>query len=157
MIRRISLAVLCVFICANTAAAAKMTRLENALGYVNGKPPPDMEVRFDAWVRRLPGGHDTADALHYIKSLAKKGSLPGFSKKVKPVFMNGERLGGSFLQPDKEHLSDVPVSRTLYCYDESNSTYYYVVTRAADASGWKITKAWRTDRDDKNAQPLRLN
>jgi hypothetical protein len=140
---------------AYTASAAKMTRLENALGYVNGKPPPDIEARFDAWVRRLPGGHDTADALRYVKTLAQKGSLPGFSKRIRPVFLNGERLGGSFYQPDKAHVHDLPVSRTLYCYDQSGDfTYYYVVTRTAAPAGWKITKAWRTGRSGENPEPL---
>jgi len=134
---------------AYTPSAAKMNKLAKLLGYVDGKPPKDIDAKFEAYVRGLRGGTNTASALRFMKTLADKGQLPGFSKKNRPVILKGERLHGSFVMPTEANPDAYPVSRKLFCEDaRGDSTYWYVVIRASAASEWEISKAWRTDSNE---------
>ena len=128
-----------------TAGAKRINKIHSLLGYVNGKPPPDIDARFEAYVRRLRGGTNTLEALNFLKGLSKKGKLPGFSKKERAEFPQGERGGGSFVMPPEKDFDTYPISRTLYCYKaNTDGEYNYIVVRQSPQSPWRIARAWQT-------------
>jgi hypothetical protein len=135
---------------AYTAEARRVNKVYSLLGYVNGKPPSDLDARYDAHVRSLRGGPNTIEALKFLKKLSKKGPLPGFAKGERAVFLQGERGGGSFVQPKEKDPDAYPVSRTLYCFkDQTNLEFDYLVVRETAESHWKIQKAWQCGDDGK--------
>ena len=121
-----------------------MIRLQESLGYKDGKPPRDIDVRFESYVKREPGGVLTLQALAFLKDLKQKGQLPGFSKKEQLWILKGE--GGRLpFDSGKKFTSDIyPVVRAIFFQKQADPcTYYYVVERGSADKEWRLRKAFR--------------
>jgi len=150
-----------------TPVAAEVTRLYDALGYVNGKPPRDVRGQFRAYLKEPSATnallHDVAvemkdkpikevlrlyaflryfdEPAKFLQSLADKGQLPGFS-----IGELSETCPG---MSEWECLSEVNSgSRTFYCRKDGDpSKYHYIVVQEYKDGQWKLQKAWRTGSD----------
>lgn len=123
-----------------TPTAAAVNRLHQALGFVAGKPPKDIDARFEAYVKQNPGVGLALDAAEFLTGLQKKGQLPGI--------LSGEHGQISFGIPEEGYSAAYPASLTLFGRKTGDSsTYNYTVVRSSKESGWKLQKAWRTGPD----------
>jgi hypothetical protein len=159
-----------------TPLAAEINLERGALGFVNGRPPKNLAVRYETYLKQQPGG---ALALEAIEFLIKHGKSrkdldaafvayvkqqPAGALTVEALeFLGKEKRkgrlpgwlrdedGSTVLSMDsiKMPAAEVyPASRTLACRKKGdNSTYHYTVVRAAGDGAWKLQKAWRTGKD----------
>jgi len=122
-----------------TPDAAEVNKLHQALGYVNGKPPKDIDTRAEAYVnyvKQRPGFALSLDAAEFLKGLKERGHLPGFLK--------GERGELSFGLSADEYSETYPASRTFYVQkDGDDSIFHYFVVRPSKDKPWYLQKAWR--------------
>jgi len=149
-----------------TPVAAEVTELYNALGYVDGKPPRDVRVRFKAYLKQQPATNDLLvaaremkgkplkdvlrfyaftryfdEAAKFVGSLGEKGQLPGFARgelsQTWPGMSDLESCGEPY-----------PMLRTFTCVKNGDpSAYHYIVVRESKDSSWKLQRAWRTSPD----------
>ncbi|MBI5383609.1 MAG: hypothetical protein HZA90_02870 [Verrucomicrobia bacterium] len=151
-----------------TPNAARMLALRQALGYVQGKPPEDVEQRFKAFVDqnadaltrellkavRVPAAGDLQARLvgflyltqpggaaeTFMARLQKAGKLPGFAKGEKGTL-------SSFLNADALSVS-FPVNRSFTATKRGEpSCYHYELARASAEAEWQLQRAWRTNPD----------
>jgi hypothetical protein len=149
-----------------TPVAAEVNNLYNALGYLNGKPPRDVRIRFKAYLKQQPQTSDLLeaaremngkplkdvfrfyafirffdDAAKFLQSQADKGRLPGFAE--------GEFSGTWPRMSDLESCGEpYPMSRTFSCVKNGDpSAYHYIVARESKDAPWKFERAWRTGPD----------
>ena len=149
-----------------TPVAAEVNKLYNALGYLNGKPPRDVRIRFKAYLKQQPETNDLLeaaremngkplkdlfrfyafiryfdDAAKFLQSQADNGRLPGFAEgelsETWPTMSDPERCGEPY-----------PMSRTFSCLKNGDPTvYHYIVARESKDAPWKLERAWRTGPD----------
>jgi hypothetical protein len=150
-----------------TPAAARMLRLQEALGFVEGKAPKDINLRLKTYLdehadehtkqmmsaAHVPalekGGIQTrltaifyftqpgGSAEAFITNLQEKRELPGFSKGEHGAF-------SSFLGARELNVA-FPMTRLFTASKEGEtSTYHYTVYRASQDTGWRLQRAWRT-------------
>lgn len=130
-------------------SAVEANRIQFALGYVNGKPPKDIDRRYTAYVRQTPGGTLTLEALDFLKRQVAKGELPGFAKNEKLALYQGEDGSLSFALPADSQPEIFPAFRLIYGYKaggktgSDQTTYHYVVVRHSEDSAWRVERAWR--------------
>ena len=119
--------------------AAEAARLSEALGYANRKPPRNLQMRFEAYLRRRTGGPDTLEAREFLVKLMSKGQQPGWAKDERGEMSYGIQDGVS---------SNSPVTRTFHGQKEGDcSTFHYTVVRVSRETGWKLQRAWQTAPD----------
>jgi hypothetical protein len=130
-------------------ADAELVKFEQSLGYIDHKPPKDIDRRSAARVdaarsladlRRQPGGALTLAAAEFLEALQKKGQLPGWSKDDE----NSGLDPWAFSPSAETH----PVSRTIQRQKKGDdSTYHYLVVQESKDGAWKLQRAWRTGAD----------
>ena len=160
--------------------AKRLFELQQALGYVNGYPPRNIEKRFKKYVqqhadpltKRVLGSakldgktfKDIASLMtvylyftqpggtpeHLLANLRDKGELPGFAKGEKGSLTT--TLDSNAIKP-----STYPLARTLNGSKTNNpSVYHYTLVCAAEGAAWKLEKAWRTGPDGKVIEEFSL-
>ncbi|HEX5222892.1 MAG TPA: basic secretory protein-like protein [Verrucomicrobiae bacterium] len=160
--------------------AKRLFELQQALGYVNGRPPRNVEKRFKKYVEqhadpftkrvlgsaKVDGKHfkDIASLItvylyftqpggtpeHLLADLRDKGELPGFAKGEKGLLTTN--LDANAIKP-----STFPVTRTLTGSKANDpSIYHYSLVCAAEGAEWKLEKAWRAGPDGKVIEELSL-
>lgn len=153
-----------------TPNAKRMLELQQSLGYVDSKPPKDIERRFKAYVNQhtdaitkdlikfahVPGlsmgdiqarmaillyfTQPGGAAEAYMDNLRNEQKVPGFSKEE-----HGTLIG--FLRPGDLN-STFPLVRSFTATKQGDSSaYHYTVSRPSQESGWKLQRAWRTNSD----------
>ncbi|HKS38248.1 MAG TPA: basic secretory protein-like protein [Verrucomicrobiae bacterium] len=123
---------------------AEVRSFYEALGFAAGKPHKHVQSAIEAYLylKLLPGGDLTLDAMRVLAGLRLKGQLPGWSKS------EHGRVSFALSNPDKADRAAYPVSRTLL-FNKKNGdiTYHYTVIRLSEDDGWKLHRAWRTGSD----------
>ena len=153
--------------------AKRAFELQQALGFVNGQVPKNVEKRIQKLIAQHPDalmkramaatildGKPVKDisrlmALylyftqpggtpeHFLSSLLEQGQLPGFSKGEKG------RLSTTITY-DPMATETFPMTRTLTgSKTNDTSTYHYTVLCASEGAAWTLEKAWRTGPDGK--------
>ena len=160
--------------------AKRVFELQQALGYVNGQPPKNIEKRFkklveqhsDALTKRALASANLDDKSvkdlprlmaiylyftqpngtpeHLLADLREKGQLPGFAKDEKGWL-------STTIKYDVMETQTFPATRTLTgSKTNDTSSYHYVVVCASEGAQWKLEKAWRTAADGKVMEEFRL-
>jgi hypothetical protein len=85
---------------------------------------------------------EAKSAAVFLKSLKKKGHLPGWAKDDETV---------------AEKAKYIPRSTVSGCFvvqkkNGDSSVYHFQVSRASENQPWKLQKAWRTDQNDKTIE-----
>jgi hypothetical protein len=164
---------------AYTPSAARMLELQQALGFVDGRLPKDIERRLKRYLdehasaatRKMikpayfPGvaakdiqtrlaiiGYFTQPggaAETYMRSLQENYELPGFAKG-----QHGTLTGVLGLRD----LNQVfPVERSFTATKRGErSTYHYTVARASAEGAWKLKRTWRANADGSVAEEYRI-
>jgi len=133
-----------------TAGAADILKVEESLGYVNGRPTAKTKAdaaeklaraRSFAVIEEHPGGAVIADTFRFLKNLREDGQLPGWKKGEKghvEMFLN------------KTELSTPPTYPFRYSVtlkkNGDNLVYHYTVSRETEGATWKLEKSWCTDK-----------
>jgi hypothetical protein len=115
-----------------------------AIGFAAGRPHKDVQSAIEAYLylKLLPGGDLTLDAMQVLASMRLKGQLPGWSKR------EHGRVSFAVSHPDEGDRAAYPVSRTLlFNKKNGDTTYHYTVSRLSEEDGWKVQRAWRTGSD----------
>jgi hypothetical protein len=124
--------------------------LEQSLGYIDHKPPKDIDsrsagrveaARSTAYLRRQPGGALTAAAIDFLEALKRQDQLPGWRK---------DDEGDSLITVDAfgARGETHPVVRTIHAQKKGDQTmYHYRVVQDSKDSRWTLQRAWRTDKD----------
>jgi len=126
--------------------AATAYKVQQSLGFVNGKPPRDIEALWQNYVREQPGGALTLEGWQFLENLRKKGRLPGFQKSERLCRYQGEFGNLSYQIPRDVDPASYPTWREFH-FHKANSDpgiYRYLIVRAAKDAGWKLRKAWRS-------------
>jgi len=160
--------------------AIRVFKLQQALGYVNGEPPKNVEKRFKKFVkqhadpltkRALTSANLDDQAVkdlprlmaiylyftqpggtpeHLLADLREQGQLPGFAKGEKGWLT-------TTITYDAMETQTFPLTRTLTGSKTNDaSSYHYVVVCASEGAAWKLEKAWRTGPDGKVFEEFRL-
>jgi hypothetical protein len=129
--------------------AVRAHELQQSLGYVNGRPPKDLDARYEAYVRTQPGGSLTLEGSKFLEGLRNKGQLPGFSKGERVWRYQGQKGLMPYRLPKAADPAGYPADRYFYFYKTTDdpSIYQYLVERASSGSPWKLLRAWRTAPD----------
>jgi hypothetical protein len=118
--------------------------LRESLGFLNGRPPKDLEARFEALAKQKPGGWIFLDTMNFLHDLKKKGQLPGFLKNDAGY---GKIWFDTDLAYEWEHKAgpeDYPIVQTLMVYKKDDlSIYNYTVVQASPDAPWKLQRAWK--------------
>jgi len=124
--------------------------LEQSLGYIDHKPPKGIDprsaarveaARLFAYLRRQPGGALTVAAINYFKALKTQDQLPGWREDDE---CDDLTTIDAFGAKGETH----PVFRTIHAQKKADHTlYHYRVVQESKESGWKLQRAWRTDKD----------
>ena len=153
-----------------TPGAARMLELRQSLGYVDGKAPKDLELRFNlladvypdvelrklitqSQVHGLQGGEiqgrlailcyftqPGGTAEAFLSGLQNRKQLPGFPKAEHGT------LTGTISARDLNPA--YPVTRSFTATKQGDtSIYHYSVYRGTQKSDWKLQRAWRTSSD----------
>lgn len=115
-----------------------------AIGFAAGRPHKGVQSAIEAYLylKLLPGGDLTLDAMKVLASLKLKGQLPGWSKT------EHGRASFAVSNPGESDPPVYPVSRTLLFSKKSDgTTYNYTVKRLTEDGGWKLQRAWRVGPD----------
>ena len=151
-------------------SATEAFKMQQALGFENGRPPKDIETRFEKFVnqnadevakqtlkraattKEFKSIQDRMAAYLYFKqpggtadqflaSLLHDGKLPGVAK--------GEKVWlSSFLSFDDIAHQTFPATKRLLSGKQNDpSKYHYTVVRSSQEAGWKLERAWRTAPD----------
>ena len=130
--------------------AVGVHELQQSLGYVNGRPPKDIDARFKAYVQNQPGGSLTLQGAKFLEGLRNKGQLPGFSRRERIWMYQGQK-GQMPYRLTKKGVDPAgyPAVRYFCFYKTTDdpSAYQYVIERASGDSPWTLRKAWRTAHD----------
>ncbi|HWC58663.1 MAG TPA: basic secretory protein-like protein [Verrucomicrobiae bacterium] len=139
-------------------SAADILKLEESLGYVDGKPTsktkPDAQqklarARSEAIIKEQPGGAVIVDAFRFLKSLRDNNQLPGWKKDEKghiEILLNKAEL---FTLPK------YPFRYTVIVRKNGDSfIYHYAVMRETADAAWKLEKSWRTGKNDQVIRDL---
>ena len=160
--------------------AKRVFELQQALGYVNGQPPKNVEKRFkklldqhaDVWIKRAMNSIDPIEkparplssrmALYLyftqpggtpeqlLSNLRERGELPGFAKGEKGWL-------STIIKYDVMERRTFPMSQTLTGRKTNDtSRYHYTVACPAENAGWNLQKAWRTALDGKVVEEFPL-
>lgn len=152
--------------------AMEMFNLQQALGYVDNRPPRNVAARFnryvdqhaDAFTRQAVNsgrlnGKSLRDlrarmgvylyftqpggtAEQFLTRLRDQGELPGYAKDEKGSL-------STFLKFEEMESRTFPATRTLVCGKQGDSSkYHYTVVRSSAESDWKLQKAWRSAADE---------
>jgi hypothetical protein len=121
-------------------------KVQQSLGFVNGKPPKDIDARWQSYVREQPGGALTLEGWQFLENLRKRGRLPGFQKSERLCRYQGEFGNLSYQIPRNVDPANYPAWREFHFHKASSdpSIYRYLIVRAAKEGGWKLRKAWRS-------------
>ena len=152
--------------------AREAYELQQSLGYTNGAPPTDLQIRFERLLQQQPDSFTRqlmtnaiskvkpiedahwlmllylyltqpgGCAERFVLTLHTRGELPGFGKNEKGALCDFS------LGYDELESRIFPISRTLViCKPQESSRLHYTVTRASLDREWALTKAWRTTPD----------
>ena len=125
-------------------------KLEQSLGYVDRKAPKNIDrgsaarvepARSRAYLRRQPGGALTVAAIDFLEALKTQDQLPAWRQ---------DDAGDSLTTVDAfgARGETHPVFRTLHAQKKGDATiYHYRFVQESKESGWKLQRAWRTDKD----------
>ncbi len=153
-------------------AEAEINELNQALGYVAGKPPQDFRRRLLAYLEAHPDTKELAVAskwleakpsprIHdWIESLILGGIQPGAktTAEAEEFLHHLKQQGGlpGWSASDQGTLmlntqgigpAAYPVARTFKCRKNSGQEIeIYTVVKAAPASGWELRRAWAANR-----------
>jgi hypothetical protein len=151
-----------------TPDAARMLELQQALGYVNGKPPKHLAQRLDTLAEQRTDAF-TRDLLKSARIWGQKvpdlqgrmalylyftqpgGSAEAFLVQLKkdgkvPGFVEGEKGTLSGFLSASNLTTSYPVTRSFTATKQGNSSlYHYEVARASAGGEWHLQRAWRTD------------
>jgi hypothetical protein len=153
-----------------TPSAVRMLKLQQALGFADGKPPKDIERRLKLFLDQhtdtatwpmikrayIPGlatgdiqtrlaivGYFTqpgGTAETFLVSLQQKQELPGFAK--------GQHGSITGIVGPRDVNIVFPAVRSFTAKKQGDpSTYHYTVSRPTEVSTWKLVRAWRTDAE----------
>jgi hypothetical protein len=143
-----------------TPSAAELLKLEESLGYVDGRPTsktkPDAQRKITR-ARKLavmalrPGGAAMAEAYKFLAHLRDQGQLPGWNKSEKgrvDFVLNSQELA---------HAPQYPLRCTMrFTKDRDGLVYHYTLMREAEGAAWKLEKAWCTDKHDRLIRDLQI-
>ena len=119
--------------------AAALLGVQEALGFVDGQPPPDLESR----LRRFPRGSGFAEAGQFLRSLVRQHRLPGFAPGEKGKISMGVHSMAELVGSDVEAF---PRSRSAWAKKTLDpSTYHYRVVQDSKDGPWRMAQAWKTD------------
>jgi len=135
-----------------TSSAADILKMEESLGYVNGKPTAKTksgaaqkiaQARSYAIIEQQPGGAVIVSAYQFLKSLRDNDQLPGWKK--------GEKGHAEMsLNINITELSAPPTYPFRYSMtlkkNSDNLVYHYTVSRETKDTAWKLEKSWCTDK-----------
>lgn len=131
-----------------TPRAAELLKLEESLGYVNGRPSTNTtreaidkvsRARGLAVIRESPRGALVADALEFLTDLRAAGKLPGCGKDEH----GSVELATNTLKKEK---ADYPFAWTFHATKQgSRDAFYYTVVRETPESAWQLQRAWRSN------------
>ena len=159
---------------AYTPTAARINKLHEALGYKDSNPPKDVVARFEKFIKEQPEGFEinqflasaknnkqsvndiwTLTRLYlyftqpggtpnaFLYSLKKQGKLPGISK-------DDHGSVDEFLKFSDINPADYANSQTFHGHKMGDPfTYNYTIARKSQNDGWKLERAWRTDKNKK--------
>ena len=119
---------------------ADARKFYEGLGFTASKPHKGVQSAIEAYLylKLLPGGDVTLDAMTFLTNLKLKGQLPGWSKK--------EHGQASFAVLKPGETPSYPVSRTLlFSKKGDHTTFNYTVERASEGGDWKLKRAWRVN------------
>jgi hypothetical protein len=154
-----------------TPNAARMLALQKIMGYLDGKPPKDIAVRFQSFLNQptnapvkellqhsslagLRKGNETTSlaaflyftqpggtAETYLIQLQKDNRLPGIDTTLEETELSG-RLRLSDMDPN------FPCARAFTATKRGDhSIYHYTVFSPSRNSAWQLQRAWRTAAD----------
>jgi len=155
---------------AYTPEARSMIELQQALGYVDGKPPKDIEKRIERHIDSL-GNPLIRDMMKRLLStpsqrldiqtqlaliayltqpggapetclaaLREEGRLPGFAKGERPILHTWLTA--------KDLSAEYPARKTMTATRAGDpSDYHYTLERASQDTAWRLGRAWKTGPD----------
>ena len=152
-----------------TPSASRMLALQEKLGFVNGRPPRDLEKRCKVLVEGVTNAATKSllGAYHVIGSekgaLAKMSAFlyftqPGGSSEAYlvglkdrlPGYKKGEHGQFSTILKPKDFDQSFPATRSFATTKVGEtSIYHYTIYRASQESSWQIQRAWKTTPDSK--------
>jgi hypothetical protein len=138
--------------------ADKTYKIQRALGYRLGRPPKNLDARFRNYVRSLPGGRLTLEALVFLEDLRSHGALPGFDNSETIWMDRGERGELPFARPKTENPDGYPATRWFYFYKpkEGRWVYQYIARKNAPEMNWQLIRAWRSGAEGKSDQEFQI-
>jgi hypothetical protein len=162
---------------AYTPTAARINKLHEALGYKDSNPPKDVVARFEKFIKEQPEDFEIFEINQFLAS-AKKNKQPvddiwtltrlylyftqpgGTPNALLYGLKNQGRLPGmskddhgsldEFLKFSDMNPADYANSQTFHAHKMGDSfTYNYTISRKSQNDGWKLERAWRTDKNKK--------
>jgi hypothetical protein len=126
-----------------TEEAKDVLAFEEALGYVNRKPPADVMNRVFPYLKARPAGRLSFAALSYCHRLCDVGKLPGVGKENENDGISINLDIWDWVNASKPEV--YPASRTLQLNKEGDpSDYYYTLVRDAKDTPWHLKRAYRS-------------
>ncbi|MDB6125344.1 MAG: hypothetical protein JWQ71_4337 [Pedosphaera sp.] len=160
-----------------TPVAAQANQVLKEIGYLDGKPPRDVNARFKTYVREH-GDPDVIQFFKYVDALPAKDMYGRSLKEIQNqlrIYLYFTQPGGApeallrkmlkqgelpgFAKGDHGWIHGAlnlgemdapayPVSRTLRCKKNNEpSTYNYTFVRPGSNTAWTLQKAWQSDPD----------
>jgi Peptidase of plants and bacteria len=154
-----------------TPIAAEISKLHETLGFVDGKPPADLQRHFEAYLKqrtndineihRVLGyahGNPPKDFLVRYELGLFMGQPAGMLTREAGEFMINQQRNGElpgflktdpiqFGMPDGANSDEYPIRRTFHCSKNGDSSLYnYTIFRSSKTSAWELKKAWRTGK-----------
>ncbi len=129
-----------------TSAAKEVLALQEALGFVNGKPPADVVHRAEAYFK-LPSGSVT-NAIASLVALRNAGRLPGFSSSERgSVTLSSAAFGPGNIA--------YPLTLTLRVRKAADSALYsFTFEQSSEDTSWQLQNATRLSPDHRIVEKL---
>jgi hypothetical protein len=134
-------------------SAADLLKLEESLGYVNGRPTrktkPGAETKIArarslAVLAEQPGGAAVVGCYRFLADLRDGGQLPGWRKDEKG------KVELALNKPDLAKEPKYPFRNTVrVTKDRDGLVYHYTLLRESAEADWKLEKSWCTDKNDR--------
>src|SRR5262249_13481853 len=131
-------------------SAADLLKLEESLGYENGRPTRSTKPGAEAKIARArslavlaeqPGGAAVVGCYKLLANLRDGGQLPGWRKDEKgkvELAVNKPELAS---EPKYPFRNTVRVTK-----DRDGLVYHYTLLRESAEADWKLEKSWCTDK-----------
>jgi hypothetical protein len=139
-------------------SAAEILKLEESLGYVNGRPgrktKPGAESKIArarglAMIAEQPGGAPLAGAYKFLAGLRDHGQLPGWRKEEKGKVEFSLNKTDLASQPKYPFRNTIKVTK-----DRDGLVYHYTLLHESPGTDWKLEKSWCTDKNDRLIRDL---